>query len=128
MEVTRHTIPRWLWPNALALVFSFVHYVQDWHIGLFGATSNDVSMAQAALVIVSALIYGCWAVSLVVAALGNKCGLLSVVIINIGWAFAGNGLVIAACPPPCQGAFPFQDIAHVGSLVFGIWGAYAAWR
>ena len=39
--------------------------------------------------------------------------------LTVGWALAGNGLVILACLPPCPGGFPHQDIAHIANLLFG---------
>ena len=42
-------ITRCLQLNVLALAFSLAHVVADWHIGLFGASSEAMSAPQAAL-------------------------------------------------------------------------------
>lgn len=118
----------WLPLSAASLGFSLFHVLVDWHIGLFGATSQVLSAPQAALAWVTAALYGWWGWSLANAAAGRRSFLASVLVLTAGWAFAGNGLVIAACPPPCPGGFPHQDIAHVGSLVLGAVGGYATWR
>ncbi len=69
-----------------------------------------------------------WGLSLAAAARGARAGLLGLVTLSAGWAVLGNGLPLVFCLPPCAGAFPHQDIAHVGSLLFGGWAAYASWR
>lgn len=121
-------VPRWAIFNALALVFSSVHFVLDWHIGLFGDRSDLVSVEQAVLVWVAAAIWGAWLVAAVAAARAVGWGFAVLVVIPFVWAALGNGIPIAFCPPPCAGAFPHQDIAHVGSLVFGVLAAVTAWR
>src|SRR5215211_5431209 len=91
------TVPltRCLQLNVLALAFSLAHVIVDWHISLSGASSEAMSASRA--------------------------GLLGLVALSAGWAALGNGLPMVFCLPPCPGAFPHQDIAHVGSLVFGGW-------
>jgi hypothetical protein len=76
---------------------------------------------------VTAALYGWWAWSLAQAAAGRRSYLASGLVLTLGWAFVGNGLVIFACLPPCPGGFPHQDIAHLGSLVLGAAGGIAAW-
>src|ERR687885_763435 len=125
-----HTVllPRWLQLNVLALAFSLAHVIADWHIGLFGASSEAMSAPQAALLWLISGLYAWWGLSLAAAARGPRAGLLGLVALSAGWAALGNGLPIVFCLPPCPGAFPHQDIAHVGSLLFGGWAAYASWR
>ena len=120
--------PAWAPLSAGALGISLVHTLIDWHIGLFGATADELSAPQAALVWATAALYGWWGWSLVGAAAGGRAQLASVLVLDVGWALAGNGLVIAACPPPCPGGFPHQDIAHLGSLALGAAGGAATWR
>lgn len=120
--------PRWLWLNLLALAFSLAHLIMDWHIGLFGASSESISALQAALVWLVSLVYAWWGVSLAAASRGARAGLLSLLGLSAVWAFLGNGVPIVFCPPPCAGAFPHQDIAHIGSLLFGGWAAYESGR
>lgn len=114
--------------NALALALSLAHFLVDWHIGLFGASSESLGGVQAALIGLVCFVYAWWGVSLAAAAQGARAGLLSLATLSAGWSLLGNGLPIAFCPPPCASAFPYQDLAHVGNLVFGTWAAYACWR
>src|SRR5215207_11574709 len=114
--------------TALALAFSLAHFLVDWHISLFGASSEILSVSQAALVGLVCFLYAWWGVSLAAAALGARAGLLSLATLSAGWSVLGNGLPLAFCPPPCASAFPYQDLAHVGNLLFGTWAAYESWR
>ena len=89
------SLARWWAPlAAAALTFSLFHTLVDWHIGLFGGTSQDLSPQQAALAWVTAALYGWWGWSLASAA-AQRSYVASVVVLTIGWALAGNGLVIS---------------------------------
>ena len=114
--------------NALALAFSLAHLLVDWHIGLFGASSQAVSGSQAALLWLASFLYAGWGLGLAAAARGARAGLLSLVTLSAGWAALGNGLPLVFCLPPCAGGYPHQDLTHVGSLLFGSWAAYARWQ
>lgn len=118
----------WLFLHALAMSAATLHAIIDWHIGLFGTSSSVVSLPQAGIALGMSLLTGLWAIALGWAALGEARGHATVFIIALGWAFLGNGVVIAACPPPCADGFPYQDISHVGSLVFGAEAAWVSWR
>ncbi|MAG36924.1 MAG: hypothetical protein CL878_11875 [Dehalococcoidia bacterium] len=118
--------PRWLWLNALALAFSLAHLLLDWHVGVFGASSDSVSVLQGGLLVLIAAVYAWWGLSLATAGRGQRSGLVWLLILSAGWAFAGNGLAILACLPPC--VFPYGDVTHLGSLVFGGWAAYETWQ
>jgi hypothetical protein len=74
------------------------------------------------------LLTAMWAIGLGWVALGEARGHATVFIIGLLWAFLGDGVVIAACPPPCADGFPYQDISHVASLGFGAAPAWASWR
>lgn len=113
--------------NALALGFSLAHVLVDWHIGLFGASTPDLSGTQAALVGLVCALYAWWAVALA-AAQGTRSGLLALAVLSGGWSVLGNGLPLFLCLPPCDDAFPYQDLAHAGNLLFGAWAAYESWR
>ena len=117
----------WAALSAAALAVSLLHALVDWHIGLFGATSEVLSTPQAALAWLTAALYGWWAWSLAKAAAGSRSYLASVLVLTVGWALAGNGLVVFACLPPCPGGFPHQDIAHISSLAAGAVGGVAVW-
>lgn len=118
----------WALLSVAALAFSLVHTLVDWHIGLFEPSGPTLAAVPAALMWLVAGIYGWWAWCLARAAVGDRSHLMGVVVLTLGWAFAGNGLVIFACLPPCPGAFPHQDLAHMGSLVCGALGSYAGLR
>lgn len=114
--------------NAGAMVFSLAHYVMDWHIGLFGESSSSITALQASLMWLVTIIYAWWSLSLARASRGEKSHIVTLAIFAVGWTFAGNGLPIFACPPPCAGVFPHQDITHVGSLIFGGLASYETLR
>lgn len=118
----------WLLLHTLAITAATVHAITDWHIGLFGASSSVVSPPQAGLAFGMSLLTALWAIGLGWAALEEARGHATVFIIALLWAFLGNGVVIAACPPPCLDGFPYQDISHVGGLVFGAAAAWVSWR
>ena len=123
------THPRRIVPlNARALDISLAHFLVDWQIGLFGATSEFLGGAQAALIGLVCFVYAWWGVSLAAAAQGARAGLLSLATLSAGWGLLGNGLPLAFCPPPCASGFLYRDLAHVGNLVCGTWAAYACWR
>ncbi len=115
--------------NAVALAFSQVHTLIDWHIGLYGPSSSFMSLDQAVLVAsFGALLIG-WAFSFGSAGRREKAGLVSLFIFAFGWSFLANGVVaFGACPPPCANAFPYQDMAHLGNIVFGGMAAYSTRR
>lgn len=126
--IGRRTSP-WLWLSALALGVSLTHVFIDWHIGLFGASSIHMSALQAGLVLSFGLVAAWWALALALASQGHKSALVSLLVLDLGFTLLANGVaVIAACPPPCTGAFPYLDISHIGNLVVGGWAAYATWK
>lgn len=119
----------WLWLSALALGVSLTHVLIDWRIGQFGAPSMHMSALQAGLVLLFGLVAAWWALALALASQGKKSALVSLLVLDIGFALLANGVaVLAACPPPCAGAFPYQDISHIANLLVGAWAAYATWR
>lgn len=129
-QTTSRTRPQWLWSGALALAFSLVHVLLDYQVGLFGRTSNDVSWAQAALALLLGLLYAWWGVAFALSggSTWQALGLVNLLWLSLLWAFLGNGLAgVFACLPPCSGAFPYQDIAHFGNIIFGGWASYATW-
>ena len=129
MATTGRRSSPWLWLSALALGTSLTHVLIDWHIGLFGGSSMHMSARQAGLVLLFGLVAAWWALVLALASQGQKSALVSVLILNIGFALLANGVaVLAACPPPCAGAFPYQDISHIANLLVGAWAAYATWK
>ncbi len=106
--------------TALALGTSLVHVLIDYSIGLFGRSSPVLSPLQATTIVLIALIYTCWLAAMAWAGSGERTAGVCLLVLTIGWTFLGNGVgVIAACPPPCRDAFPYQDIAHVSNILFG---------
>ena len=112
-----------LWLQVGAIGLSLNHILLDLSIVLFGPTA-EVGALAGVLTIVVALIYVVWAMSLARAAQGRADALPSLLVYAAVWAMLGNGGTIVFCPPPCAGAVPFGEIAHVGSLVFGGLAAY----
>ena len=123
----RRVLATWPVASALAVLFSTAHYVIDWHIGLFGERSDDVSAPQAVLIWLVATVVAVWFAAAIAAARDSGWGFAFLGAIAAGWALAGNGLAILACPPACSAAFPHQDVAHVGSLLAGAAATATAW-
>ena len=113
--------------NAAALVSGLTHTIIDFHLGLFGATSTSLSMLQAANVVLTCLVVAWWVICLGATPGTARPGLSGAVTLALVWVFLGNGMAILLAPPPAD-AFPFQDLAHVFSLVFGALAAYTTWR
>ena len=122
--------PQWLWSGALALAFSLMHVLLDYHVGLFGQTSSELSWVQAALVLLLGLLYAWWGVSFAMAggSAWQAAGLAGLLWLSLLWSFLANGVAgVFACLPPCSSAFPYQDIVHFGNIIFGGWAAYSTW-
>jgi hypothetical protein len=118
----------WLWGSALAMFATLAHVLIDMHIGLWGETSREMSVPQAGNVTMFAAIYAWWAVSLVYAWNGDRWALRTLLLFAFVHAFLLNGLVALFAAPPPSAAFPYQDIAHVGSLVAGGFATLYLWR
>jgi hypothetical protein len=124
----------WVWLNITALAFALAHVFIDFHIGLFGQSSIHMSLLQAGNILVLVLINAWWVACLVSAVPPNGhlrsrwTGLSGAFAIAFIWAFLGNGLVAVFAAPPPSAAFPYQDITHFGSLVFGGLAAFATWK
>ena len=123
-----NTSNKWIAWTSAALVASLVHVLVDFHIGLYGETSSRVSWLQAANLFFASLVYGWWIYAAAVAASGEKSALVSALIIAVLWAFLWNGVVGLAVSPPPSSAFPYQDIAHASSIVFGAGASASIWR
>ena len=54
--------------------------------------------------------------------------LSSALTLSIGWALLANGAVAIVAVPPPSVAFPYQDIAHVSSLLLGGLAGYTTWN
>lgn len=108
-----------------------LHILLDFGVGLF-PLAGRLSPVLVAMVVLIGLIHLWWGVSLVSGSHGNGGGVASVAVLGLGWTLLVNGLAIQYCPPPCSEAAPLSDIAHVGSIVFGVAAPAAAiwtlWR
>jgi hypothetical protein len=120
----------WILWSAAALAASLAHVLIDYHVGLYGsASSTAMSFLQATNILLTSLVYACWIASLGLATSGYRSGLLATLVLTVGWAVVWNGLVgLIVCPPPCRNAFPYQDIAHMSSLIFGALAVYTTWQ
>lgn len=124
-------MPAWLWLSLAAMSAATLHILLDFGVGLFPMT-GQLSPAVTAMVTLIALIHLWWGVSLVSGSHGNGGGLASAAILGLGWTLLINGAAIQYCPPSCPEAAPLSDIAHLGSILFGITAPAAAiwtlWR
>ena len=123
-----NTSNAWIAWTSAALVASLVHVLVDFHIGLYGEASSRMSSLQAANLFFTSLVYGLWIYAAAVAASGDKSALVSALVIAVLWAFLWNGVVGLAVSPPPSSAFPYQDIAHASSIVFGACAGVSIWR
>ena len=119
--------PRWLWLNAIALAFSLIHVLIDFSIGLWGKSSTVLSAAQMLNITAIALTYGWWVWALGGAARGEWRGLAGVFALTLLWSFLANGVLGLLVAPPPSAAFPYQDAAHLGNIVFGGLALWALW-
>jgi hypothetical protein len=124
-------MPLWLWVGLATMFFSVLHIILDFGVGLFDL-SGTLSVSEAATIVGVALIQLWWAISFMAGARGNGSGVASAGILGAGWSALTNGYPIIYCPPVCEEARPLTDVAHVGSIVFGILMALVAvwtlWR
>lgn len=132
LEVRGGNIPAnisntWTAWTAAALTTSLIHVLIDLHIGLYGETSLQMTPLQAANLFVTSLVYGWWMHTVAVASSGDCSALLSALAVTVLWAFLWNGLKGFIVSPPPSSAFPYQDLAHILSLVFGAAAGVATW-
>lgn len=120
--------PRWLPVHTLAIGFSLSHLILDWHLDLFDPlVPTSLSVTQALVLVLGAVVYASWAAALVLASQGSQRGLITTLVLCAVGGL-GNGLSIVACLPPCSGASPFGDISHIGSLIFATWAMVESWQ
>ena len=107
--------------NALALAFSLAHTVADY--GVIFAMTDFNTWGVAAYLGVSSAVYGWWGWSMAQVARDGRTGLESLLVLCGFWAVA-HGASFVFTPLTEYAA----DVIHFGSLIFGVWGAYATWR
>jgi hypothetical protein len=114
--------------HALAIAFSLSHLNLDWGAQLMGGPIGPaIAPVQALVLVIGSALYALWASALVIAGQGSRRAMAATLPLCAIGAL-GNGLSIVACPPPCGGAAPMGDLAHVGSLVCGVWAIFESWR
>lgn len=113
--------------NGAAMTAVLLHVLIDFHIGLFGGSSEVMTPAQAGNAFRIALTAGGWLVALGVSARGSPTGTACAMSFVGVWVFLVNGLVAFLVVPPPSAAYPYQDVAHVGSIVFGGLATLALW-
>jgi len=119
-------LTRYVWLNAMAIVFSLSSVLIDRHIGLVGTSSFHVSPLQAILVLLTGLLYAWWGLSLAAA---GKSGILSSFFLVFGWSFLANGVLpIPFSGFPAPHAFPYADTFHIGNMVFGGMASFSTAR
>lgn len=112
--------------QAAALASSLLHALVDVRIAVFGG-GTAISAGQAAVLVTMALLFAWWA--LLLAFTARRDVLWALAALAGLWAGFANGLIgFAFCFPPCVDAFPLGDLSHLGSLVFGAWGALVTAR
>ena len=114
-------LTRCLQLNALALAFSLSHVIVD--ISLFGSGPGVAEWVSTAIVAVACAVYGWWGWSMAQVARDGRTGLESLLVLCGFWAIA-HGASFVFTPLTEYVA----DVIHFGSLIFGVWGAYATWR
>jgi len=112
-------MPLWLWLGLATMFVSVLHIILDFGVGLFDL-HGTLSLTEATTLVGVALIQVWWAVSFMAGAQGHGGGLASAGILGAGWAALTNGFPIVYCPPVCAEARPLTDVAHIGSIAFGI--------
>jgi hypothetical protein len=85
-----------------------------------------MSLLQVINIVMTCLVVSLWTLSLGVVPGTARLGLSAAFVLSVGWVFLGNGLPIVFAPRPSD-AFPYQDLAHVFSLVFGTMAAFGTW-
>ena len=118
----------WIAWTAAALMASLFHVLVDFHIGLYGGASSAMSLLQAANIVLTSLVFGWWIWATAVGVSGNESALVGALVVAALWAFLWNGVVGLFVSPPPSSAFPYQDIAHLTSIVFGAGAAVEIWR
>jgi hypothetical protein len=117
-----------IWAS-LALGLSLVHVLIDFSIGQYGDTSSSMSLLQSANIFLFGLIYASWPAAMGWAGGGNRTGAVCLLLLVVAWSFLTNGLgALAACPPGCDDAYPYQDVAHIGNAVIGGIAGNTLWR
>ena len=120
--------PGWLWVilALAAMGFSLVHTLVDFGI-ILGSSSSSFGVQQSLLSVLIGVLYTWWAWVFAKAVGGAKSWLVGLMVFDILWV-GGNGLTIAACPPPCSSVPVYADTLHLGNLILAPLATYFAYR
>jgi hypothetical protein len=118
-------LPVWFWLSLAAMAAGMLHILVDVGVGLFPIRDN-LSTAEGATLLFITMIQLWWCLSLVAGAQGDGGGVASAAILGLGWTLMTNGSAIVYCLPLCPFAAPLSDVAHIGSIVFGVVAPIAA--
>ena len=112
--------------SVFALSVSLTHTFIDLFIGLYGGGA-EMNVLQAGLIAALAALHGWWAAAIARVASGRG-GELTLALFAGVWLLGGNGVGgLVGCPPACPNAWPYQDVAHVASVIVGALAARSAW-
>lgn len=106
---------------AAASIFGYLLLIRD---GLYGA-GPTITVGQGLALFMIAIMHGWWLSPIAAATAGLRGALLALVILDVFWAFLGQGVAgYVFCAIPCPSMAPFGDIQRAAAVLFG--GA-AAW-
>ena len=120
-------VPGWFLLNVAALSSVLAHTFIDHHLGLYGEPSPAMSPLQATEVAVTCLLVAWWVICLSAASGTARPGLSGALGLALVWAFLANGLAAFIAAPPPADAFPYQDLTHLASAVFGALATVMTW-
>lgn len=120
----------------LAFTASVWHLLIDGQIGLLGPTSETMTLLQGTSLLLDAALIGAWLFLAPRATAGEPGSLGALALLVLLEPVLFDGAVALVVAPPPAAAFPYQDIAHVLSLGFGVaallamrrdtgWGAWS---
>ncbi|CAN5823813.1 hypothetical protein BH23ACT4_BH23ACT4_07980 [soil metagenome] len=104
----------------LAFTASVWHLLIDGQIGLLGPTSETMTLLQGTTLLLEAALIGAWLYLIPGAATGKQGPLGALALLVLLEPVLFDGAVALLVAPPPAAAFPYQDIAHLSSLAFGI--------
>jgi hypothetical protein len=121
-------LPGWVWWTAAAVVATLTHTLIDMHIGLWGETSQDMTFLQALNALSIGIVYAGWFLVVIRGIRGERWAMRAAFLYTSVFAFLLHGLVAFVAAPPPSAAFPYQDLAHSLSLIFGGIASLTIWN
>jgi hypothetical protein len=114
-------LARCLQLNALALAFSLAHTVADYGIIVTMIGTNYWFMTG--YLGLSSAVYAWWGWSMARAVVDRQTALPSLLALSGFWAVLHGATFVWTSITNI-----LADVIHFGSLIFGVWAAYATWR